>query len=450
MANNKLDAGTARKELGASGAHISAGFKQDEFLPQLRGSRAIRKYREMIDNDATIGALLLSMEMMLRAVEWRVEPADDSPEADREAQFVEEVMDDMSHTFESFISQSVSFLKYGFSFFEVVYKTRQGPMQRDGARRSKYKDGRIGIRKLAPRPQSTLEEFEIDENGGVAAFVQSGFGVAGNVRIPIEKGLLFNTTTDNASPYGRSVIRNAYKSYYYLTNIQNIEAIAIEREMNGFPVGYIPSEYLAADATADQLAFRNKFEEILRDMKLNEQGYAVFPSDPCLDGEGKPTGEKLVQVELMASNGTRAVDMNQVITRYQADMARSVLADFLTLGQSDRGSFALSKSKADLFLRSLEGYLRNIASVLNTHLLPKLWELNGLNPDLMPTMQHGNVSPPNLEELGNYIRNLMAVGAVGPDEDMGNVLLEAAGLPQQEQDPDLLGREAGDAADSEA
>lgn len=430
----------ATKEIGVSGVRVNHGMVFDEFLPELRGHRAIRKYREMSLNESTIGAILHSMDMLLRAVEWRTEPADDSDEAQREAEFVESVMEDMSHTYEEFISEVLSFLVYGWSYFETIYKRREGLDQKDPSRRSRFNDGRIGIRKLAPRAQSSLSRWEFDGEGGVAGMYQTPPNAgASEVFIPIEKALLFRTVTANNSPQGMSVLRRAYRSYWFLTNIQQYEAIAIERELNGLPVMKIPSEYLTDSNNAQ---VRQKYEQIARDVKFNEQGFALLPSDTYEDADGNPTNTPLVSFELMASSGTRDIDTGKVITRYQTDIARTVLADFIMLGQSERGSFALSKSKSDLFLRSLEGYLNNIAAVLNRHLLPRLWKLNGLNPDLMPRLVPGEVAPQDLEELGNFVQRIAGAGIpLGGDQDIEDALLETAGLPtDQREDPDMVGR----------
>ena len=142
------------EEIGVTGIAMPGGVPQDEFLPELRGMRGIRKYREMRDNDDVVGAAMTAMEMMLRSVEWTSEPASDDPDHVEKAEFLDSVMGDMSHTFEDHISEAISFLTYGWSYFEIVYKTRNGPDQNDPTKRSQYTDGFIGIRKLAPRNRS--------------------------------------------------------------------------------------------------------------------------------------------------------------------------------------------------------------------------------------------------------------------------------------------------------
>jgi len=426
---------SALREVGVAGSREAAfGHRMDDFLPQLRGERAIRTYKEMRDNDAIIGAILQSMDMMLRGVEFRIQPADDSDEAEEMKQFVDSLFEDMSHTFDEFISEVLSFLTFGFSAFETVYKRREGPEQNDPSRRSAFSDGRIGIRKLAPRAQETLERWKIGDDGGIDGMVQrkpSG----GTVEIPIDKLLLFRTVTVNNAPSGRSVLRNAYRSWYYASHLQNIEAIWAERDLKGIPKGYIPADYLNAEAGTDQARVRDELKKILRDVKFNEQGYVLLPSDTYTDDNGQPSSIRMMDIELMGSPGTRDIDISNMIVRYQQDIARAVLADFIMLGSSSKGSFALSKSKTSLFLRSLQGYLNGIAAVLNRHLLPRIWSLNGFDFDKMPKLVPGEVASIDIAELGEFIRNLSFSGIqLFPDENLENELRQQANLPERSEE----------------
>ena len=128
---NNLPEAEAKLVLGVAGQNTRHGqIRADEFLPELRGKKAVRKFREMRDNDSTIGAVMYAVEQILRDVELKVKPVNDSEEAKREAQFVEEVLHDMDHTLDDHISEALSFLSYGFAWFEVVYKRRVGPTSR--------------------------------------------------------------------------------------------------------------------------------------------------------------------------------------------------------------------------------------------------------------------------------------------------------------------------------
>ena len=404
----KLSATEAVQVLGVAGDNTHNGnIRADEFLPELRGKRAIRKYREMRDNDSTIGAVMYATEQVLRDVDIKVMPANDTPAAKREADFVDSIFKDMDHTLDDHISEALSSLTYGFSWFEVVYKRRNGTNDRSEKGNSRYSDGRIGVRKIASRAPWTISKFDVDQKtGDVLGIHQEGSGFNNTNYIPSRKSLYYRTTAINNDPSGRSILRNAYTSYEYLNNLQSIEAIAVERELAGIPVARIPSEYLSPDATASQSGFLTNLQQILRDVKFNEQGYIVLPSDTYPDSNGSPTTTRLVDVELMASNGKRNIDIDPIVKRYQHDIARSVLSEFLMLGGGNTGSYALSKSKTDLFLRALESYIQAIVDVLNKQLVERLWELNGLNYDLMPTIVAGDVAPHDLREIAAFLRNL--------------------------------------------
>ena len=404
----KLSETEAKKILGVAGDNTYNGqIRADEFLPELRGKKAIRKYREMRDNDSTIGAVMYATEQVLRDVDLKVMPANDSAEAKEEAEFVKSVLDDMDHTLDDHIAESLSNLSYGFAWFEVIYKRRNGPTERSDKKRSKYSDGRMGVRKIAIRAPWTISRFDVDQQtGDVKGIYQDGSGYNNSNYIPTRKSLYYRTTTINGDPAGRSILRNAYTSYEYVNNLQSIEAIAVERELAGIPVARIPAEYLSGDATAAQSGFVNNLQSILRDVKFNEQGYIILPSDTYPDKDGAPTNQKLVDVELMSSSGSRNIDIDPIVRRYQHDIARSVLSEFLMLGGGNTGSYALSKSKTDLFLRALESYIQAIVDVLNKQLVERLWELNGLNYDLMPTIVAGDVAPHDLREIAAFLRNL--------------------------------------------
>lgn len=406
----KLSETAAKIELGVSGKNTYTGdIRADEFLQELRGKRAIQKYREMRDNNAIVGSVMYAVEQTLRDVKIEVKPADDSAVAKAEAEFLQSVLDDMDHSLDDHISEALSYLTYGFSWFEVVYKRREGDF-RSPKKNSKYEDGRIGIKKIAIRAPWTVEQFEVDQNTGeiLGMYQEAAWGKR-PAMIPVEKSVYYRTTSLNNDPSGRSVLRNAYVSYTYLNKIQSYEAIAIERELHGVPVGRMPAEYMSADASVDQAALRGQFERILRDLKNNEQGYALLPSDLYVDADGKPTSQRLMDVELITANGSRSIDIDPVVKRYQHDIARSLMAEFLMLG-SGSGSYALSKTKTDLFLRSLESYINTIVDVLNKQLVERLWQLNGLDWSTMPKLVAGDVAPHDLREIAAFLRNINNAG----------------------------------------
>lgn len=429
----KLSETGAKIELGVYGKNTYTGdIRADEFLQELRGKKAVQKYREMRENNAIVGSVMYAVEQTLRDVRIDVVPADKSEAAQKEADFLKSVLEDMDHSLDDHVSEAISYLSYGFSWFEVVYKRRAGDA-RSPKKASKYEDGRIGVKKIAIRAPWTVERFEVDQSTGeVLGMWQEAAWGKRPAMIPVEKSLYYRTTSLNNDPSGRSVLRNAFVSYTYLNKIQGYEAIAIERELHGVPVGRMPAEYLSSDATSDQAALRGQFERILRDLKNNEQGYALLPSDLYVDADGKPTNQRLMDVELITANGSRSIDIDPVVKRYQHDIARSLMAEFLMLGSSG-GSYALSKTKTDLFLRSLESYINVVVDVLNKQLVERLWQLNGLDWAVMPKLVAGDVAPHDLREIASFLRNINGAGI--EVQDQVEVVADLMDIAEIEFDP---------------
>ncbi len=400
-------------EMGVASDHDPRyGLRSDEFIQQLRGTQGVRKLREMSENDPIISAILTAMDLMIRSVPWRFTGG-----SEMGRQVIEEILYSMEDkTFEEFISDVLTFLPYGFSIFEIVAKRKR--------------DGVIGLKKLAPRAQWTIDRFENNDFGDILGVHQQAS--MKNVFIPYNKLLHFRTRSANNQPAGVSVLRGAYTSWYYANMITQIEATSIERELNGLPVWSLPGEWFAENAEDWQKQFVQEAKRIGRDVKRNEQGFIIKPSDLWEQEDGRITDNPMVKFELIASQGSRDIDPGRTILRHQQNMARTAMADFIMLGANDRGSFALSQSKSDLFLKALEGYLDTIAAVMNRRLIPKLGMWNGMSPADLPTIRHGRVAPVNLIELGQFIQRLsQSKFNLFEDTELENHLRDVAGLPER-------------------
>ena len=120
------DNGKNGSELGRIGQRRYGGVIYEEFLPELRGKRGIAVYNEMSENDDIVGAILFAIEMLLRQCDWNIEPGGDSAKDIEAAEFVESCMNDMQKTWIDTVSEILSFLTFGWSFHEIVYKRRMG------------------------------------------------------------------------------------------------------------------------------------------------------------------------------------------------------------------------------------------------------------------------------------------------------------------------------------
>lgn len=423
MPNNDLTKKDSFRELGLTGLDRSGGYVYDEFLSELRSGRKAKTYKQMRDNDPIIGAVLFAIDMLIRQVKWRVDPVSTDERDIQAADFLESCMNDMSHSWEDMISEILSMLVYGWSWHEIVYKRRLGRNE-DSSKDSRFDDGKIGWRKISIRSQDTLYKWDFDEHGGIQAIIQQPPPNYNIIKIPIEKSLLFRTTSRKNNPEGRSILRNAYRPWYFKKNIEEIEGIGIERDLAGLPVAWVPPEILASDADADDKAVYNEIKDIIQNIRRDEQEGVIFPLVHDEDGN------KIYDLELMSSGGKRQFDTNEIIKRYDQRIAMTVLADFILLGSNEHGSFALSSDKTDLFAVSLGAWLNSIAAVFNRHAIPRLFKLNGMDLENLPKIKPSDIEKQDLEQLADYVDSLAGAGAtLFPNEELQNYLLEIADLP---------------------
>ncbi len=408
-------------EVGYTGLKRFSGIILEEFLPELSGRRGQEVFKEMSDNDPIIGAVLYTIEQAIRRIEWPVYPPenDNSNEAMILTEYVKSLFDDMSHSWPDTISEILSMLVYGWSYTEVVLKYRRG-YHRNPSKSSKYNDGKIGWRKLPIRGQDTLDRWEFDEEGGIRGMCQIGPPTYEPVMVGIERALLFRTKIVKNNPEGRSVLRNAYRPWWFKKNLEEIEAIGMERDLAGLPVLHLP-EGIDLDAN-ENAPLRNWVSKLIRNLRRDEQ-----------EGVALPFGWEL---SLLGSPGKRQFDTNEVINRYDKRIAATSLAQFILLGLERIGSFALARDQKDLFLRSLEGWVNSIASVFNLHLIPKMCRMWGSQLERYPTLNPGTASEPNLRDLGIYINQLVSAEVITPDSDLERHLRRVAQLSKKKEEHD--------------
>lgn len=412
------------REIGSTGLDTTGGEIEEEFLPQLFGSKGREVFKEMGANDSIIGGILFSVDMLIRQVTWHMIPAEDEPTGEADAQFVEECRHDMSMSWEDTISEILSMLQYGWSYHEIVYKRRRGPRQ-NAEQRSQYNDGRIGWRKLPIRSQDSLDRWVFDEDGGLRGMIQQPAPTYEQIFVPIEKSLLFRTQIHKNNPEGKSILRNAYRSWVFKKRFEELEGIGVERDMAGIPIAFVDPKILKSDAKAEDKALLASIKKLVINLRRDQQEGVVFPR---VYDEG---GRLLYDIQLMNSGGSRQFDVGMIIDRYDRRMAQSVLADFIMLGHEAVGSFALSSSKTRLFAVALGAWLDLIQAVFNRVAIPRLFKINGIERNEYPKLKHDDLEIPNLQEIADYVTKLAGVGIIFDDDPTEDHLRAVAKLPDR-------------------
>lgn len=411
------------KEIGRVGQRRYGGIFYEEFLSELRGRKGAEVFTEMSNNDETIGAILFAIEMLVRQASWNVEPGGSTAKDREAAEFVKSCMDDMQQTWIDTISEILSFLTYGWSFHEIVYKRRMG-RTKDNRTSSKYDDGLIGWMKLPIRSQETLYQWEYDDQDNLIGMTQMPPPDFGLITIPMNKAMLFRTRSRKDNPEGRSILRTAYRSWYFKRRIQEIEGIGIERDLAGLPVITTPEGMDIWDKDDEDMnAIRAGLEAMVKNIRRDSTEGLVLPFGYTF--------------ELTSTGGSRQFDTNSIIARYDTKISQTVLADFIQLGHESVGSFALSSDKTNLFSMAICAFLDIICQTFNSQGIPALIDINGdhfAGVTDYPRLTHGDIEDVDLATMAAYIKDMTSIGVIIPDESLEDYVRQLGKLPKRTTD----------------
>jgi hypothetical protein len=426
----KIEKATAPKApqrpMGLVGLKVASGFVQEEFLTELQWPQAGKVYQEMASNDAVIGGCLYLIETLIRKAHWHAKAASDEPGDLEAATFLESCMYDMQdQSWDDFVCDVLSMLTYGFSFHEVVYKVRRGPLEKDPKFRSNFTDGKIGWQELPVRSQASLSEWTYDEaTGKVTEFVQdpSIVGVKGDLaKIPIEGNLLFKTKSARGNPEGWSILRRAYRSWYFKRYIEELEGIGIERNLAGIPTIAPPPDVPLFDKENDEMrTMLDWAQKLVNELRQDRNHGVVLPST---DWDLKLLG---------AEGSSKAMDTDTIIRRHESRMAMSMLSDIVIMGGDRTGSFALAETKQGLFIASLQAIINSIAYCLNTRAVPKLFAVNGWTLEKLPTIVADDLKAPSISEIALLLRSFKV--DITKDKNLFNFILTLMQAPEMTQD----------------
>ena len=174
------------------------------------------------------------------------------------------------------ITDIISFLGYGYSYEEIVFKKRLGE-SRNATLNSRFDDGQIALAGLPGRSQDSLWKWVFDDDGQIEGMIQNPPPDYLLRYIPVEKALHFRTTIFKNNPEGRSVLRNSYRPWYFSRNLQNLEGIGMERDLAGLPVLHPPPGTDIWDASDPAMAsMRTLAQNVVSSIRRDEQEGVVL------------------------------------------------------------------------------------------------------------------------------------------------------------------------------
>ncbi len=407
------------REIGSVGNYKPKAMLYSDISRDLDFPKSIETFRDMTD-DVTIASAIAAVQVVSSRIPIYVEAYDQSDEHKERKAFLESCLEDMEHSFQDAIKQMMTFRTYGFSIAEKVYRFRR---RKKG---SKHDDNKIGIKKLAFRPQHTITEFRMsDDNRDFLGVVQGEFshGYGSRERripmnqngdetfIPKSRMLLFVTDNTTGLPYGRSPLVGCYQTWRDLQKVQDLEYVAMSKNLNGLPLATLPARFLTADADEDEVDTRMSIIDGISKVGIGEQSSFVLPSDR--DQDGNP----LFDLKLLQASSSNVTSISAIVSRLKKDMKELFFND---LGDEGTGS---------LLNMLVESCIKEIFEVLNRDLIPELWELNGWDITKTPKLKYGSLKEVNMADFAKAIQQLSATKNIAKTPDNLNMIAEIMGLP---------------------
>lgn len=394
-----------------------------------------RTAREML-NDAVIASAFSTYRMLLSRVKWTVEPPEDPTDEDKaRAKFVQSCMDDMENSWASFLSDVITYLPYGFSVQEKVYRRR---LYKNGSR---FNDGLIGLRKLSPRGQDTIVRWTFSEDGrellgaeqSIAnlehgALFMDQANEHGLIPIKREKFLLFTADATKGDPTGNSVLRGVYKAWKQMDMLRDQEMLGVAKESNGLPLLRLPPEYMAQDAPPEMQAVFAQCQTLLDTIQAGTNKGIIFPRR--IDDTSK---QDMFDISLLEKKGINGANIDAIIQRYHNEIYSALGLDILK-NVTEIGSFSLADSDTNLVSLMMSHRLSEIADVLNNDLIVQLFQLNGWSLARLPKFVPGDISEMSADELGKLIQRTGSIGLTVKDVPTVNRIRRAIGVTELPDD----------------
>jgi len=377
-------------ELGSTNPSPFTGSLRGDYNPILRGHAGLLKFDEMRRSDATVRGSLRMIKTPVQAAHFFIEPASDKPKDKKIADFVSAALFEYAtYSWVCVLDEALRMLDYGWYAFEKVWENRiiDGEM-------------RTVLKKLAPRHPLDVQAWYYDLQGGPRFIrMQPSFGALG-VDIPIDKLLVFTFDKEAGNMEGVSLLRSAYKHWYYKDQLYKIDAIQKERHGIGVPIIKLPPGFTPTD--------RNLAENMGRNLRTNDKAHIVLP----------PNWELM-----FAKLEGQPVDALKSAEHHDKEIEKNVLAPFMDKPVKDE--------MQNTFFKSTRVIADTITEAVNFYLIPQLVDFNfDVKASAYPQMRARRIGEwEDLRTMSFTLRNLVGAGIITPDEELERVMRKELDLP---------------------
>lgn len=405
--------------IGAAGTLFFKGIynikDEEEYVTELSPGRALRTYNRMMRNDGQIQMVLNAIKLPILSAQWDIlPPGNESTPATAKEKEVTSIIKEMvferpSFNFQNVLAEASDYIGTGFYPFEKIY--------------GRWKDGSIIVNEIQPRIPFTINEWEVKEDK-IQTITQdiTGGETRRNVKIPRDKLVYFVFNRRGADYRGRSVLRAAYKHWYFKDAFYRVQAVAIERQGVGIPKITLSATTNDAQKTAAITAAEN--------LRAHEKGYVLLPNG--------------ITFEMLDMGSNKILDPMDPINHHDQAIPKSILAQFLELGMKGEGARALGETLQSMFLGSIQWIADDMAYTMTQDVIGDLVRFNFGDTVRWPYFKASGIEVDDLLKIGQALQAVGASAFVKPDDDTEAHVRNMIGFPEkgeeteedQEPEPD--------------
>ena len=391
---------------GSSGTDLISGILNEEYLDQLSGTQGMDIFDKMRRSDAKIKMCLSAVNNPIKGANWEVESASDDPKDELMADFVREaIFNNRNKSWRALLHEILSMTTYGYSLFERVHQVA------DGRRWGKEKI--IKFKTFAYRSQRTIEYWNLDEESQLQSVSQYAYGDFQKVTvIPAKFLTLFSLDKEGDNFEGVSMLRPCYGPWLRKNTYLKLMAIGIEKFAVPTPILTVPDGLEGTDQF-------NQGVNVLKRYLTHEQNYIT-----------KPEGWEL-ELSLNSFDPSR---IQGSVDAENTEMVNAFMANFLQLGQSGSGSYALSFDLSDFFLGGIEHIAELVCEVFNDGPIKELIDLNWGPQENYPKLFCSGISDKAGKELADTLKVLADGNFIKPDDKLEKHIRNRYNLPESSVD----------------
>jgi len=379
------------KELGKSGGNNLYTQRLPDGTRYNADDISIKTYRKM-RLDPQISACLNVIKFTMQRVDWYVEGDDKTKKV---------IEKSIENVWNHLIRSITKSLWAGYSPNVKIFTL-------DG---SNYV-----LKKIKDLDPSTCK-VKTDKKGNFDGFQQELMGK--KEIINPQYAFWYTHQMEDGDLYGNSMIKPAYKPWYYAELIHMFANRYYERFGEPVVLGRAPIGDVVEDSTGakrDSMASIQSAGEGIRN-------HTVL----TIPGDRDESGNFLYDISYLESQ-MRGVDFDVYMKRLDLEKARAIFVPDLLLGSGNVGSYALGLEHKATFITGIMGIIDDYFEWINKYIVKQLIELNYPSGDAK--LKYTPLSRVTEDAIVDIVRDLVSTGKISPEIQ---TLSDRIGIPLTEE-----------------